>query len=228
MDTADIHRQRLFLDDSARYGKGRGSNSQSMTTKPCPGCGRGLKPGSGYWSRPSDRVCDPCRQLLYDALSAHENRLRQETHALHFVERRGYYEGHHPHKPSWLHEVPREQWEERMARDNHTALDPGSVIEEIISQLAKTLSADLPTAEDDPVFTVFPKGDGYGDRGSKRWLRRGDALLLRTLDAAIRQALRDRSEAGEKHGRNLLGQLATGELSVQKFNDLTLADRKKT
>ena len=206
--------------------------SPHQTSAPCPGCGFQYR---GYRDQPkpfrrADSVCADCRKLIEEALKIREETAAQHERRLYFVARNGYYEGHKTGKTFGdIHNLEIEEWigamRGRKGRQSHP-VEPGYVIERCLALLASELASPLPmdSGPDGSLERVYekPGPHGYtGEQGQKLWLRPEHALLLRTLDVAIRQALIDRSEAGEEHGRNLLLGLASGELSIQKFNEAT-------
>jgi hypothetical protein len=234
MTQEEIDHQREFLGDGHRYDRKR--RMIPVTSKPCDGCGRfkndGVPGHEHYYNRPSDRVCKSCQELLYEALNGRESLLSETEHKLYFVETAGFYEGRHT-SGTFL---------ERSGHDNLLAtldekddfgrqVDRGYILEAAIFQLTRLLSANLPTKDQDSaeVETLYPRKPGSYSTpsGDRMWLRPEHAALLRVINRAFREMLVDRTEMGEKHGRNLLAQLAAGELSIQKFNDLTIGKDKE-
>lgn len=223
MTREEIKKQRDFLDDKHRY---RGYHDYGpVTTKPCPGCG-----ASGREHRRiADQVCNHCRDLILESLALRDRRAKQTDYRPYKVQTVGFYEGHHPHFPSICWSNTRDP--EEMSRlldtgDSHgTPIDPGSVIEELMHQLAHALSAELPPLSKwDAEEYLFEARSNTAD-DDVLFLRPEHTALLRCLDKSIRKALLGRSEAGVLYGRNLIAQLATGELTIQQYNDLSREDR---
>lgn len=57
-----------------------------------------------------------------------------------------------------------------------------------------------------------------------RAIRPSHAQAIRTLFAAVRQALDEAHTQGFKEGKNLLAQLASGQITMDKFNEISIRE----
>lgn len=177
---------------------------KGLTKKPCPGCGNAEYP----W-RKADEVCGDCRKLMGEALEHRKNLKKNKTgtmkiavgEAYHW--NKGYYEGD-------------------LSGKRFGEYDLRSMLLKTMIGLIKQLSE---RSYDDPYTYKAPKIlKGLGlinrDDGGEREARYiGIRLfgLLRGLDRLIRLALKRSYENGKKDGASLIRRLASGDITVEKF-----------
>ena len=163
----------------------------AKTRKPCPGCGRVPTLGRLSW-RNANSVCDRCRRILDEA-----DRTRDESDAKAQGEVLVYVD--EPYIPHG---------------DGRPKYGVGRRFTEVVMSVGK----DVPRLGYESHRPLF--------RSADRSTRCGSARIPINFAAAIKRLWRDTEKAlgaayaqGHEDGQNLLAQLATGELTVQDFNE---------
>jgi len=173
-----------------------------ITKKPCPGCGKAEHP----W-RKTDEICNHCKKLINEALE-HREILKNTTgkmkiavgEAYHW--NKGYYEG----------DLDGKRLGDLSLRD---------MLLKIMVKLIKNLSEK---SYNDPYAFNAPKVlkglkyiNQYDDERQARYIEVKLFGLLRGLDRLIRLALKRSYENGKKEGASLIRRLASGDITVEKF-----------
>lgn len=200
------------------------------TRKPCPGCGKEVH------RRSADKVCDDCARSIkmwaehLATVKAAENKARVNLKGQAHWYPQFYFSGPHVHINE-IGEIRRE-------------------LSELFEELGERLCSDIldwPDARGEKPEELYPipdvrkslkKGENYAERVSYPCSKGGNSFrdktgLIDSRNLELLRALWDRTArftefaylGGVKDGKNLLLQLATGEMSPQDFqeNDMRIA-----
>ena len=170
------------------------------TTKACPGCGE-----EGI--RDANAVCMHCKQLLQEAKAARARQEQETEYQVYAV----------PETFPWYHAPAQNTTQQELRR-----------IEEQLRVLMQTLTyaIGIPAVgtkayhpERAKLFT-FPKGRQlhYSFNDSQLLLKPETARVLDELDTTLQMVIVASYEEGKRDGAHLLGQLASGEITVADFN----------
>lgn len=177
---------------------------KGYTFDPCHGCG---EVPDGYEGRKKDAVCSNCRQTLNLAKkAADDQKLRGDAIVVAI-----------PTQSHWLPYLL-----ERGSFDERNAIQRAFWAVALASS-APHLDGGLRQAK---YLVTSRSGDhspwsAYGPEDF-RLMPAGVATSLDVLYSAIRKGLETCYSEGKKDGSNLLGQLASGGITADKFNDMAL------
>lgn len=165
-------------------------STQKTTRKPCHGCGRTFA-----WGRPADEVCPDCKADIAFAKQARERDART-----------GF-----KFNLAW---VPHE-----MGYIKHGSRETLDSIRSSLWDLAKAVSVECQQDYDGEIPMLGERSSYVGP--ITRILPSKEAFdKMHVLLAAIQLATDEAYAEGMKRGRNLLAGLASGDLTVAKFNEM--------
>lgn len=175
---------------------------KGLTKKPCPGCGKAEYP----W-RSIDQVCSDCARLIKEALE-HRESLKNITGKMKIAVGEAYY-------------CNKGYYEGDLSGRRFGDFTLGSMLLWIMVKLIKELSEK---SYDDPYTfeaSIILKGlsiNQYsGDEREARYIDTRLFGLLRGLDRLIRLSLKRSYENGKEYGASLIRRLASGDITVEKF-----------
>jgi hypothetical protein len=177
---------------------------------PCHGCGQGE-------NHEKDQVCHRCKRLLAIARESLEQAARAEAEGT--------------LKPfTWVGVAWAMPGYYGMGVDGRQVQQAMFGIVAALSRLMPegTSQGEYPGGDSSQPFDYWPAviqggRDDYRDWRRVVQMRPVDQAAVQALDTAMREAIGAAYDAGKKAGRNLLMGLASGEVSVGKFNAATVA-----
>lgn len=179
------------------------------TKKPCPGC---KEPNTG---RELDDVCRTCRRRLNASIEQEELDEKRKS------------EGEELVGIPWF-------WPYFAVHSNHCS---GESIADNLAKafinLVRTFGRPEPRCSDTidewnwsiPVKQLFPDRQRQESARSKRsavWLPSGCAKAIADLDEAVRKAIDLAYHNGKRKGQDLIGGLASGDISLNELNKKTI------
>lgn len=189
----------------------------AMTKKPCHGC---REPQPFY--RDAESVCDKCRELLEEAKARRaELEKTGDPEGREFVVMRS-----RDHEIDHCHEVP-------CIHKYHTVdnNDPRDRVFRKLYELARALATEAPKTDREDVVEVLP-ADEHGGRYYNSFynitmlMPKGVPALINELHDRIRAWGAGCYAEGYREGSSILKQLSTGELTIDRFNELHVKRQK--
>lgn len=176
----------------------------AKTKKPCPGCGEPEE----YGYRDADKVCGACQKLLAEAKAAREQKAADEDLVAYHVPARPWDLPYIGHCGSTSEGEPFSRFREAY----HALVDLSGVEHHAAGTFCGATSAGrLLKSRSSSHSAWYP-----------HYLRRASVEPLQQLFAAVESMVANAYAEGKREGEGFIARLATGEVTIQEFNEQTI------